>query len=262
MAYGTPIDSEIVDFLPGMDSMDQIIEGFIDNESGNWKPCRVSFTRWYPSIGEWKEFGGFSSFGAGYTHYFDCVHRVGFPRSFQHEELNFNDSVPETQDKEGLQLMHDHVLSKSSPRQLNQIMHDHQSGHLENFHLVCRRDGGLFLDFIIEDSRYEPVDIPYANWLGLDLFREHEAKHAPQLQPCPGCVTDGGVSMRVDMHNVHGRYGFGRKLLSGKDSLVNDMASHQWIIFNVGARRLAIPHSVIQGISGHWFRQLPCFPPA
>ncbi|SVB17206.1 uncharacterized protein METZ01_LOCUS170060 [marine metagenome] len=258
MAYGVPIENEIVDFLPGMDlGLDHEghdIEGYICDERGNWVPCRVSFSRWFPSAGRWENFGGYRDLDAGSFHYSICEHRISFPRSFQHEEMNFHPDM-----NIGDQLMHDGVVSRTRPNRIISIMDDHQSGYLENFHVVCRREGGLFLDFIIENSQYEPIDIPYDNW-GLDDIRSGEALTAPDLQPCSKCVQIGGVSMRVEMHNVHGDYGAGQKVTSGQGSLVADMAPHQWLILSVGARRLAIHHSVIHRLKGYWFMGLLCFP--
>lgn len=273
MPYGVPIEDEIVDFLPGMDlGMDREgnlgmgydgdregdnTEGFIWDEHEYWVPCRVSFSRWYPSAGRWGNFDGYTHDpNAGSFHYSVCEHRISFPRSFQHEEMNFH---PGMGIAPNVQLMHDGVVSRTRPNRINSIMEDHQTGYLENFHLVCRREGGLFLDFIIEDSLYEPIDIPFDNW-GLGAIRSGEALSAPDLQPCSECVQIGGVSMTVGMDNVHGEYDTGKKLTSGQGSLVVDMAPHQWLILNIGARRLAIHHSVIRRLKGYWFTGLLCFP--
>ena len=284
MAYGSPIDTNIVDRLPDTEFVDMRDLGFFRDERGNWKPCRVSFTRWYPSFGRWENFGGYRSIDGGRFHYSTCAHRdvgmseaaakrlfgeddcdwlqgmvgtwAGYPRSFQHEEMNFHESMGIDKG----QAMHDKVVSSTRPARIITIMNDHQSGHLENFHMVTRKEGSnLFLDFVFEDVFYEPEDIPYDR-LGLDHIRAREALVAPELRPCDQCVKDGGISLVVRMENVHGAYGTGPMLTGKGRSKINDMTPNQWLILDLGQKFLAIPYGVLYGIRGNAFGGLRCFP--
>ena len=263
MAYGSPIDTNIVDRLPDTEFVDMPDLGFFRDERGNWKPCRVSFTRWYPSFGRWENFGGYRSIDGGRFHYSTCAHRdgsgrirEGYPRSFQHEEMNFHQEMGIDRG----QAMHDKVVSSTRPNRIITIMNDHQSGRLENFHMVTRKEGSnLFLDFVFEDVSYELEDIPYDR-LGLEHIRAREALVAPELRPCDQCVKDGGISLVVRMEDVHGAYGAGPMLTGKGRSKINDMTPNQWLILDLGQKLLAIPYGVLQGIRGNAFRGLRCFP--
>ncbi len=273
MPYGVPIDIEIVEHLPHTDFVEETDGGFIiDERTGYWKPCRVSLTRWYPSVGQWVDFGGYRPVGASWFHYETCGHRLGHPHSFHPEEMNFNPGMVNP-DK---QVMHDPVVDRTKLKWIKKIQNDHSTGRLENFHLVCRNeDNSLFLDFIFEDVDYEHRltgtewdDASDHGGTTLDIIRADGANHAPPLQPCPDCVSwpdgspanGGEISLEVDMENVHGAYGLGMKLRGGSDSALKVVANSQWLILTIGGRRLAIQGRSLQRLKGYRFNALLCIP--
>ena len=260
MAYGKSIEYTIVEELFHLDGRD--FPFIFDGNS--WKPCRVSISKWSSSLGEWTVFGGYRSTEADSFHRSTCQHRPGFPRAFNHEELNFNEGMAGGTKH---QLMYDPAVEMNDPWDLELIMQAHTGRiegqeRLENFHIVTRRSGQkLLLGFVMEDVNYEPgmIGMDFSAYC-LDTFREHEAIFSDPLEPCVDCVQRGWVSMAVDLLNCHGVYG-NELTLTGNDSLLETMRPNQWLILSVGRRRLALPYSVIESLKGYRWGELLCHPP-
>jgi hypothetical protein len=261
MAFGQPFEYLVDSWLNSQKV------AFIGGD-GHWTPCRVSFTKWPSSPGEWLEFAGYRDKGASSHLRAICSHRPDSPRSFDHEELNFSALMDNGQ---GEQMIHDPILLKTSFDKLMLIIEGHfeELGPLEykpemmaNFHLVTRRDGRhLILEYIIEQPCYEigMHGVPYSA-MGLDSVRFDAAlSHANLLTPCPECAADEYVTMSCEMKNVHGRYGSGL-LVNGPNSLEKMMPEKSWVFITVGERKLALPKVMISLLLGYRWKDLLVIP--
>jgi hypothetical protein len=237
-------------------------------KDGMWSPCRVSFTKWQSSCGEWVEFEGYRDKGASAHLRSVCEHRPGTPRSFDHEELNFS---PSMDNGSGQQMIHDPIAMKTDFDKLMSIIEGHfeelgpleyEPEKMENFHLVTRREGRhLILEFIIEEPDYEIGihGVPYSA-MGMDADRFNAAlNHLNHVTPCPDCASDEYVTLACEMKNVHGRYGNGL-LLTGPNSLHKIIPDKHWVFIAIGERKLAIPKAIIELLNGYRWKELLVVP--
>lgn len=260
MAFGQPIEFGIREKW-----IDWSGCAFIRTDEG-WTSCRISFSKWDGSSGEWVEFAGYRARNASRFLKETCVHRPGVPRSFDHVELNFS---PAMKDGDGNQMLHDPIVEKTNPGKLHNIMSAHKGdsddfprAEMENFHLVCRKDKrNLVLELIIEDVDYEfAIHGVHYSCLGLDAPRMDEAfNHSSALQPCADCASDNWVSMSCKVENVHGRYRSGL-VLTGPTSIAAVMEDGNWLEMSVGKRKMLIPNEIIQSLCGYRFKELLVFP--
>ena len=261
MAFGQPFEYLVDNWLNSENV------AFIERD-GLWAPCRVSFTKWPSSPGQWVEFAGYRDKGASSFLRSICFHRPGMPRSFDHEELNFS---PLMDNGVGEQMIHDPIVMKTDIDKLMLILegqnkvsssHRYKPEKMENFHLITRREGRhLILEFIIEQSSYEIGihGVPYSA-MGMDANRLDAAYTIPGLlPPCPDCASEQYVTMTCEMRNVHGRYGNGL-LLTGPNSLEEMMEDKQWVFIEVGMRKLALPKGIIKLLNGYRWKELLVIP--
>ena len=265
MPFGCPI-SILPSDKPPRNQHDDWTGGWIQGSGGGWKPCRISFSRWNSSPGEWKEPRGYRDYDVPPYHQQVCEHRPTEPRALSQEEMNFSDL-------DDLK-MHDPVVWNTADWRLRYIMRD----SIENYHIVLRKEGGdTFLTYIFEDVSYEPkLNRDTFASLGIGTNRSTLClKVLSRLKPCPKCAEQGEVTLEIPkLQSVHGDYrGSFDSLFSSRAtpsprrrmSIYDGMRTSgmSWLYLDTGSLRIAIPFSVLRTISEvrRW-NSLRSFPPA
>ena len=265
MPFGQPI-SIIPSNQPPGNQHDDWTGGWIEGPGGRWKRCRISFSRWYSSPGEWIKPSGYRDYDVPPYHQQVCNHRPTEPRALSQEEMNFSDL-------NNLK-MHDPVVVKTADWRLNSIMRD----SIENYHIVLRKEGrGTFLTYIFEDVSYGPKlrgDTFASMGIGTNRGKLCLKVRSP-LIPCPQCAEQGEVTLEIPkLRSVHGDYrGTTAALVSSKPApspgvwmstydRMEDLGM-SWLYLDTGSLRIAVPFSVLRTISEvrRW-NSLRSFPPA
>jgi hypothetical protein len=259
MPIGVPLDITLVD-----DELLQYhpeeISGWVDDGTGgngNWRPCRVSVSRWYSSDGGWENFGSYRDAPPVIPyHKRMCNHRYGYPRAFHQEELNMSDKMNFH--------MHDPVVLRTKDARLKRIM----TSSLKNYHLVLRRGSAAsWLSYVIESPDYSPkISALVYGATPMGVVRRNMALKSMPLGPCPDCVQLGEITLITNESEIHGDYiGGVLPLIGSGDTILDRMKNNpsgpqNWAIIEMGVARLALPRVLIEQLQGYRFNGLKVSP--